>query len=127
MCDAAMTFFTAHHLPYFALRHSLDVVFFVALFSLNTLQGETPTEPKGGAEISDEQKSVNDLLGAPLINNPDSSIATENTKFSEETAYSKQQNEKARLKSKDLGATQNTEDAKAVIREVLGLDASSSV
>ncbi len=127
MCDAAMTFFTAHHLPSFALRHSLAFVFSVALFSLNTLRGETPTEPKGGAKINDEQRSVNDLLGAPLINNPDSSIATENTKFSEETAYSKQQNEKARLKSKDLGATQNTEDAKAVIREVLGLDASLSV
>ncbi len=103
------------------------VVFSVALFSFYPLRGETPTEPKGGAEIRDEQRSVNDLLGAPLINNPDSSIATENTSFSEETAYSKQQDEKARLKSKELGATQNSEDAKAVIREVLGLDASPSV
>ncbi len=127
MCDAAMTFFTGHHLPSFALRHSLTVVFSVVLFSLNPVRGDTPTEPPGETEINDEQRSVNDLLGAPLINNPDSSIATENTKFSEETAYSKQQNEKARLKSKDLGATQNTEDAKAVIREVLGLDASPSV
>ena len=122
-----MTFITAHHLPSFSLRHSLAVFLTVALFSFNLLQGETPTKPKGGAGISDAQRSVNDLLGAPLINNPNSSIATENASFSGETVYSKQQNEKARLKSKELGATQNSEDAKAVIREVLGLDASPSV
>jgi len=122
-----MMFITAYHLQSFAQRHSLVVVFSVALFSFYPLQGETAAEPKGGVGINDEQRSVNDLLGAPLINNPDSSIATENTRFSEETAYSKQQNEIARLKSKDLAETQNSEDAKAVIREVLGLDASPSV
>ena len=122
-----MNLITAHHLPSFSLRHSLAVALSLALFSFNPLRGETATEPKGEVGINDEQRSVNDLLGAPLINNPDSSIATENTRFSEETAYSKQQNEIARLKSKDLAEAQNSEDAKAVIREVLGLDASPSV
>ena len=122
-----MTLITAHHLPSFSLRHSLTVALSLALFSFNPLRGETATESKGGTGINDKQRSVNDLLGAPLINNPDSNIATENTRFSEETAYSKQQNQIARLKSKDLAETQNSEDAKAVIREVLGLDASPSV
>ena len=122
-----MNLITTHYLPSFSLRHPLAVVLSLALFSFNPLRGETATEPKGGVGINDEQRSVNDLLGAPLINNPDSNIATENTRFSEETAYSKQQNEIARLKSKDLAETQNSEDAKAVIREVLGLDASPSV
>ena len=123
-----MTFINTHHLRSLVLRHCLAVAFSVPLFSLyHPARGETPTAPQGKAKINDEQRSVNDLLGAPLINHPDSSIATENAKFTEETAYSKQQNEKARLRSKDLGATQNTEDAKAVIRDVLGLDVSPSV
>jgi len=102
---------------------TLAVVFFL----VDHAKGETPASPLDESGISEAQRSVNGLLGAQLINSPDSSIATENTRFSEETDYSKQQNELASQKSKDLGLTQNTEDAKAVIREVLGLDASATV
>ncbi|MDP7051827.1 MAG: hypothetical protein QF600_07870 [Verrucomicrobiota bacterium] len=105
---------------------TLAVVFFLVLFSVAHAQEDTPVKP-GESGISNDQRSVNDLLGAPLVNSRDSSIATENAKFSEETAYSKQQNQLAGQKSRDLGLSQNAEDAKSVIREVLGLDASETV
>jgi len=127
MCDVEMRVELAHHLRNLAQRHVLAVVFFVILFTVGRAQGETPVQAQSESGISNDQRSVNDLLGAPLINSADSSIATENTKFSQETAYSKQQNKLASQKSIELGASQNTEDAKTVIREVLGLDASAMI
>ena len=99
----------------------------VLLSGGGSMRGDDTVDPHGKGEVSVNQKSLNESLGAPLINSSDSSISHENTNFTGETLYSKQQNEKAKQKAASLGSTRNIEDAKKVIKDVLGMDASLSV
>ena len=109
-------------------RFSLKVSCVFVSCSLNlTTNGKTAIPVQSGTEINDRQRSVNDYLGAPLINSPDSSIATENTIFSKDTKYGKEQNALALIKTNQLRASNDAEEAERIIKEVLGLDASPSV
>ena len=91
------------------------------------MRGDDSVGSGGKVEVNVDQQSLNETLGAPLINSFDSSISHENTNFTEETLYSRQQNEKAKKSAARLESTENIDEAKKVIKEVLGMDASLAV
>ena len=91
------------------------------------MRGDDSVGSRGKVEVNVDQQSLNETLGAPLINSFDSSISHENTNFTEETLYSRQQNEKAKEEAARLESTENIDEAKQVIKDVLGMDASLAV
>ncbi len=130
MCDFAMRIIVLSRRLISGLPKKCELWLFAVVLTVmpRLVQAEDSTDTSATLpEISDGQKAVNDFLGVPLINSPDSSIAYGNANFTKETPYNRQQNEKARLKVDSLSSTRTVEDAEEVIREVLQFDVSSSV
>ena len=123
-----MKYYPVHNIMCALIRRGLVLSLpVVLLLGGVSMRGDDSVGSRGIKEVGVNQKALNESLGAPLINSPDSSISHENTNFTEETLYSKQQNVKAKQRAASLGSTRNIEDAKKVIKDVLGMDASASV
>jgi tetratricopeptide (TPR) repeat protein len=123
-----MKYYLVHDILCAAMRKGLVLSLPVVLLSGGEwMRGDDSVGSRGKVEVNVDQQSLNETLGAPLINSFDSSISHENTNFTEETLYSRQQNEKAKQRAASLESTQNIDEAKKVIKDVLGLDASLAV
>ena len=123
-----MKYYLVHDILCAAMRKGLVLSLPVILLSGGEwMRGDDSVGSQGKVEVNVDQQSLNETLGAPLINSFDSSISQENTNFTEETLYSRQQNEKAKQRAASLGSTRNIDDAKKVIKDVLGMDASLAV
>ena len=123
-----MKYYLVHEILCAAMRKGLVLSLPVVLLSGGEwMRGDDSVGSRGKVEVNVDQQSLNETLGAPLINSFDSSISHENTNFTEETLYSRQQNEKAKQRAASLGSTRNIDDAKNVIKDVLGMDASLAV
>ena len=123
-----MKYYLVHEILCAAMRKGLVLSLPVVLLSGGEwMRGDDSVGSLGKVEVNADQQSLNETLGAPLINSFDSSISHENTNFTEETLYSRQQNEKAKKSAARLESTENIDEAKKVIKEVLGMDASLAV
>jgi tetratricopeptide (TPR) repeat protein len=123
-----MKYYLVHDILCAAMRKGLVLSLPVVLLSGGEwMRGDDSVGSRGKVEVNVDQQSLNETLGAPLINSFDSSISHENTNFTGETLYSRQQNEKAKQRAASLGSTQNIDEAKKVIKDVLGMDASLAV
>ncbi len=86
MCNDVMKYYPVHNIMCALIRRGLVLSLPVVLLLGDiSMCGDDSVGSRGSKEVGVNQKALNESLGAPLINSPDSSISHENTNFTEET------------------------------------------